>query len=57
MHTLVRLVAWDRTTEQQQDDRNDSPWDHPERHPLHANRRKALQYRSMRTELSTITAQ
>jgi hypothetical protein len=55
MHTLVELWAWNKRGEQLVD-RNDSPWDDPERRPSYADRRKALRTRIMRNELSTITA-
>jgi hypothetical protein len=51
----VELWAWNKRGEQLVD-RNDSPWDDPERRPSHADRRKALRTRIMRNELSTITA-
>lgn len=55
MHTLTELWAWNRGAKQLVD-RSDSPWDDADRRPSHANRRKALRARIMRSELSTITA-
>ena len=55
MHTLVELWAWHRTGGQWID-HSDSPWDDPDRRPLHANRRKALRAQIMRNDFSTITA-
>lgn len=55
MHTLVELWAWSRPGEQLCD-RSDSPWDHADRRPSHANRRKALRKHIIRTQLSKLTA-
>jgi hypothetical protein len=55
IHTLVELWAWNRS-HAELCDRNDSPWDDPERRPSHADRRKALRRHIMQTELSTVTA-
>jgi hypothetical protein len=49
MHTLVELWAWNKP-KAQICDRRDSPWDDPERHPSHADRRKALQRTILRRE-------
>ncbi len=54
MHTLVELWAWERPAEQLVD-RDDSPWDDPDRRPSHANRRKALRQQVFQNELSAIT--
>ena len=53
MHTLVELWAWNQPHEQLAD-RSDSPWDDPERRPSHANRRQALRWHILRTQLSTL---
>ena len=55
MHTLVELWAWNRSHDDLVD-RNDSPWDDPQRRPSHANRCKALRQQIIEHELSTITA-
>lgn len=55
MHTLVELWAWNRSHDELVD-RNDSPWDDPQRRPSHANRCKALRQQIIEHELSTITA-
>ena len=55
MHTLVELSAWNRHHDELVD-RNDSPWDDPQRRPSHANRGKALRQQIIEHELSTITA-
>ena len=48
-YTLVELEAWDRP-ERHLVDRSASPWDEEPRRPSHADRRKALRRRSLRTE-------
>ena len=55
MHTLTELWAWQRS-HGQLCDRSDSPWEDPKRRPSHANRRKALCQKIMKTHLSAITA-
>ena len=55
MHTLVELWAWHRTGGPLID-RSDSPWDDPDRRPLHADRRKAPRAQIMLNDLLTITA-
>ena len=54
MHTQVELWAWHRKRGAL-GDRNDSPWDDPERRPSHADRRKALRRIILENELSVIT--
>jgi hypothetical protein len=55
MHTLTELWSWNQS-HKQLCDRSDSPWDDPQRRPSHADRRKALRQKIMKTHLSTITA-
>lgn len=55
MHTLVELWAWNRP-HAELCNRDDSPWDDPERRPSHADRRKALRRHIMQNELSAATA-
>lgn len=54
MHTLTEMWAWNRTGKQLVD-RDDSPWDDPQRRPSHGNRRKALRKQIITKHLSTIT--
>jgi hypothetical protein len=53
MHTLVELWSWHQSQEQLTD-RNDSPWDTPDRRPSHADRRKALQQACLTLEFSSL---
>jgi len=55
MHTLTELWSWNQS-HKQLCDRSDSPWDDPQRRPSHANRRKALRQKIMKTHLSMIAA-
>jgi DDE superfamily endonuclease len=49
VHTLVELWAWDKP-KRQLCNRQDSPWDDPERRPSHADRRKALREQCIQEE-------
>ena len=51
IHTLVECWAW-RKPADELCDRSDSPWDHPDRRPSHADRRKALQAACLAEEFS-----
>jgi hypothetical protein len=51
MHTLVELWAWRRKASRLTQ-RDDSPWDTPDRRPSHADRRKALQAACLANEFS-----
>ena len=41
LYSLVELTCWDRSAEELVD-RSDRSWDHPQRRPSHADRRRAL---------------
>lgn len=51
MHTLVELWAW-RKPARELTQRDDSPWDDPDRRPSHADRRKVLQTAMLEEEFS-----
>lgn len=53
MHALVEMCAW-RRSERSIRDRTVSPWDDPDRHPSHADRRKALAREILRKEFSRV---
>jgi len=53
--TLVESWAWNKPAEEIRD-RDDSPWDNPQRRPSHADRRKALRREILHNEYSSLTA-
>lgn len=56
VHTVVECWAWNKPAESIRD-RQDSPWDDPQRRPSHADRRKALRRETLQYEyLSLSTA-
>jgi hypothetical protein len=55
MHTLVELWSWDHSHDELCD-RSLSPWDHAERRPSHADRRKSLRQHIIGHELLTLAA-
>ena len=55
VQTLVECWAWNKPAEQIRD-RQDSPWDDPDRRPSHADRRKALRRETLRREYSSLSA-
>src|SRR5208337_2338509 len=54
MHTLVECWGWNKSAEEIRD-RDDSPWDDPERRPSHADRRKALRRQTLLGEYSSLS--
>ena len=55
MHTLVECWGWNKSAEEIRD-RDDSPWDDPQRRPSHADRRKALRRQTLLREYSSLSA-
>jgi hypothetical protein len=55
VHTLVECWAWNKPAESIRD-RQDSPWDDPERRPSHADRRKALRCETLQNEYSSLSS-
>jgi hypothetical protein len=55
VQTLVECWAWNKPADQICD-REDSPWDDPDRRPSHADRRKALRRETLRREFSSLSA-
>jgi hypothetical protein len=55
VHTLVECWAWNKPVESIRD-RQDSPWDDPERRPSHADRRKALRRETLQNEYLSLSA-
>jgi hypothetical protein len=53
VHTLVECWAWNKPAEEIRD-RDDSPWDDPDRRPSHADRRKALRRQTLQNEYSSL---
>jgi hypothetical protein len=56
MHTLVEMWAWHQPA-RAISNRDDSPWDDPQRRPSHADRRKALRQACLRQEFSAVRHQ
>lgn len=55
VQTLVECWAWNKPAEEIRN-RQDSPWDDPERRPSHADRRKALRREILHNEYSSLSA-
>jgi hypothetical protein len=55
VHTLVECWAWNNRAEEIRD-RDDSPWDDPDRRPSHADRRKGLRRQTLQNEYSSLHA-
>ena len=55
VQTLVECWAWHKPAEEIRD-RNDSPWDNPDRRPSQADRRKALRRQTPQNEYSSLSA-
>lgn len=55
VHTLVECWAWHKPADEIRD-RDDSPWDDPQRRPSHADRRKALRRQTLHNEYSSLSA-
>jgi hypothetical protein len=55
VHTLVECWAWHKPVKEICD-RDDSPWDDPNRRPSHADRRKALRRQTLHNEYSSLSA-
>lgn len=55
VQTLVECWAWHKPAEEIRD-RDDSPWDDPDRRPSHADRRKALRRQTLHNEYSSLSA-
>jgi hypothetical protein len=53
VQTLVECWAWHKPAEEIRD-RQDSPWDDPDRRPSHADRRKALRRTALQNQYSTL---
>jgi len=54
VHTLLECWAWNKPVEEIRD-RNDSPWDDPERRPSHADRRKALRRETLQNQYLSLS--
>jgi DDE superfamily endonuclease len=54
VHTLLECWSWNKAVESIRD-REDSPWDDPDRRPSHADRRKALRRESLRNQYSSLS--
>ena len=54
VHTLVECWAWLKPAEEIRN-RDDSPWDDPQRRPSHADRRQALRRQTLRNEFSSLS--
>jgi hypothetical protein len=55
MHTIIELWAWDKPAEQLAN-RDDSPWDNPDRRPSHADKRNSLRCTCIDDEFTRQTA-
>jgi DDE superfamily endonuclease len=55
VHTLVECWAWNKPVESIRD-RQDSPWDDPQRRPSHADRRKALRRETLQNEYLSLSS-
>lgn len=55
VQTLVECWAWNKPADEIRD-RDDSPWDDPDRRPSHADRRKALRRQTLHNEYSSLSA-
>jgi hypothetical protein len=55
VHTLLECWSWNRAVESIRD-REDSPWDDPDRRPSHADRRKALRREILQNEYLSLSA-
>ena len=55
VQTLVECWAWNKPAEEIRN-RQDSPWDDPQRRPSHADRRKALRRETLQNEYSSLSA-
>lgn len=53
VHTLLECWSWNKPVESIRD-REDSPWDDPDRRPSHADRRKALRREILQNEYLTL---
>jgi hypothetical protein len=54
VHTLLECWCWNKPVESIRD-REDSPWDDPDRRPSHADRRKALRREILSNEYSSLS--
>jgi hypothetical protein len=55
VHTLLECWSWNKPAEEIRD-REDSPWDNPNRRPSHADRRKALRRKTLQNEYLSLSA-
>lgn len=55
VHTLIECWAWNKPVEAIRN-RDDSPWDDPQRRPSHADRRKALRQATLQNEYLSLSS-